>query len=880
MPVLSSFCGAGCIGPIITSCSNCCSQSCDYVKTYEEIMNSLGRDVNHLNSKSTDVKRDMDAARRRGLNPKSEVVQWLESVEQLDRDYKRIKGKFDGMIKCLCSFPVNLCSSYQLRRRAETALATAGALKQRVVDKVADDLDLDRFVEIPSPKTLGMDQVLEELQRHATDDGVSIIGVHGMGGVGKTALLRRFNNDFPKTHTGLDVVILLEFSIDYKVEEIQRSLYRRLNLPWQDGEAQRDRAAHIFRVLSKLDFVLLLDNLWEPLNHHVMGIPNPEPPSKCKIIFTTRMEDVCCRMGADKMVKMECLTDDLAWDLFSSNAQMEPLSNNAYILNHARMLAVKCGGLPAALVTVAQAMASKKTIAEWKNAVSIMENAPSQLPGMEEQVLNPLKLSYDRLPGDTLRTCVSYFSLVAEGCWLSRYYLRELWIGEGIIDDFHSTSDSVFKASYWLGILNEASLIQRIDRDYFRMHPMIRAMILWVASECGKKENKWLVRDRIGLVEAPAAEKWKVAERISLGWNSISVLPEAPECPDLIFLHLRDNGPLKKIPNGFFSNMPCLRILDLRQTGLEELPAGIGNLLQLQYLDLSSTRIGSLPKELGALVNLRYFSLASATFLRSIPDEVISSLQGLQWLNMHNISSGWRVGEPGEEGVCFEELESLKRLKVLGISVSTVAALRRLCGSQRVATSTHWLQIEGCQGLTRLNIPSTDHLGEHMCHTIQIRLRAMNELEEVIIGGDLGVGAALSNLEYLRLWSLPKAKLVWKARRLESIQELLIEDCREIDRLIRLDDEAMDGSETLILFPNLKRIMLRRLPAMKSLSDGNVVYAFPKLETMEVQGCPMLKKLALVAKEMKEIKCERTWWDQLDWEDDRTKSFEHLFKPM
>ncbi|CAL9104733.1 unnamed protein product, partial [Musa textilis] len=700
-----------CIGPIITSLSNCCSQSCDYVKTYEEIMNSLDRDVTHLNSRITDVKRDMDAARRRGLNPKSEVLQWLDAVEKLDRDYKKIKGKFNGMIKCLCGFPVNVCSSYELRRRAETALATARELKQRVVDKVADDLDLDRFVEIPSPKTLGMDQVFEELRRHATDDGVTIIGVHGMGGVGKTALLRRFNNDFPKTHTGLDVVISLELSIDYKVEEIQRSLYGRLNLPWQDGEAQRDRAANIYRVLSKLDFVLLLDNLWEPLNHHVVGIPNPEPPSKCKIIFTTRMEDVCCRMGADKMVKMECLTEELAWDLFRSNAQVESLSNNAYILNQARMLAMKCGGLPAALVAVAQAMASKKTIAEWKNAVSIMEDAPSQLSGMEEQ-------------------------------------------------------------------------------------------------------------------------------RISLGWNRISVLPEAPECPDLIFLHLRDNEPLKKIPNGFFSNMPCLRILDLRQTGLEELPAGIGNLLQLQYLDLSSTRIRSLPKELGALVNLRYFSLASATYLRSIPDEVISSLQGLQWLNMHNISSGWKVGQPGEEGVCFEELESLKRLKVLGISVSTVAALRRLCGSQRVAASTHWLQIEGCPGLTRLNIPSTDHLGEHMCHTIQIRLRAMNELEEVIIGGDLGVGAALSNLEYLRLWSLPKAKLVWKARRLESIQELLIEDCREIDRLIRLDGEAMDGSETMILFPNLKRIMLRWLPAMESLSDGNVVYAFPKLETMEVQGCP------------------------------------------
>ncbi|XP_042397259.1 disease resistance protein RPS2-like isoform X1 [Zingiber officinale] len=796
----------------------CCSQSCNYIMTYGGTFSSLASEVGQLKDKSSDVKRGVEAATRDGMTPRSEVLGWLSSVQDMEGEAESIERKYNQKIKCLCSFPLNVCSAYRLRNRAEAALATIRELKQSVeFTKLADNLNLIRSIKMPTNKTIGMDKVFEELLRHAKDDSLSVIGIHGMGGVGKTALLRRFNNDFP-SETEADVVIFLELSIDYKLEEVQKSLFDRLSLTWKDEVTHRDRATKLFRVLSTLKFILLLDNLWEPLNYQVVGIPLPAPPSKCKIIFTSRTEDTCSHMGTEKMIKMECLEQEAAWNLFRNSARMDVIDADKNIRIKARDLHKECGGLPAALIVLAQAMAPKKTWEEWIHALTIMKDTPHQLPGMTKTVFSILKLSYDRLSSDNLRVCASYGALFKKGSWIDKFDIRDLWIGEGIFDNADNICDSTQQTQFLLGILHAASLTVRVHDDYFTMHPMTRAMILWVQRECGKKENKWLVRDRERVEEAPAAEKWRDAERIALVWNQIRDLPEAPECPNLIFLNLHVNKFLRKIPNGFFLHMPHLKILDLRDTSIRELPVSIGNLVQLHYLSLCETRITSLPKEMAALVNLKYLSLESMKYLRNIPDRLISGLRELQWLDMGDSYSGWREGQTWEGGVSFEEMESLKRLKFIGITVSTFAALQNLCDSPRLAAFTHWLHIKGCPDLTTFNLPSMNFHAETMPRVIHIELHAMSELEEVVIGNRKHI---LPSLQELRLSSLPKAKLVWRARFPNALCELEIEDCRALDRLIKLEEEANGSGERVItIFPHLHTMVLRRLPELKSLSDG------------------------------------------------------------
>ncbi|KAG6483271.1 hypothetical protein ZIOFF_059913 [Zingiber officinale] len=230
------------------------------------------------------------------------------------------------------------------------------------------------------------------------------------------------------------------------------------------------------------------------------------------------------------------------------------------------------------------------------------------------------------------------------------------------------------------------------------------------------------------------------------------------------------------------------------------------------------------------------------------------------------------------EGILLDEVESLKKLKVLGITMSSETALRRFCQSQRLAAAGHWLQIEGCRGLASLNIPFTCCLGKNMQNMIMILLHAMHDLEEVMIGGDLHVLNALSCLEYLRLLALPKAKIIWKNRCLVNLCVLEIKDCSVIDRLLKLEDHETNSTETIATFPRLTKIVLRKLPELESLSDRDRVRAFPSLKTMEARNCPKLKKLTLVAENLTEIKYDKEWRDELDWSDERTLSFQKLLK--
>lgn len=187
---------------------------------------------------------------RQGLTPRNEVLGWLSTVEAVAGEAEPIRAKYERMIKCFCRFPANIGPNVKLRKRAEAALASAGELKQRDLPEVVHHHNLVRFIKMHNQQTVGKEKAFEELRRHARDDGVACIGIHGMGGVGKSAHLREFNNYLENEMEYLDIIIFLESSIEHKVEELHKFLIARLNLTWQNGASQMDRAANIFRVLS------------------------------------------------------------------------------------------------------------------------------------------------------------------------------------------------------------------------------------------------------------------------------------------------------------------------------------------------------------------------------------------------------------------------------------------------------------------------------------------------------------------------------------------------------------------------------------------------------------------------------------------------------
>ncbi|CAA7044019.1 unnamed protein product [Microthlaspi erraticum] len=103
-----------------------------------------------------------------------------------------------------------------------------------------------------------------------------------------------------------------------------------------------------------------------------IGVPFPAPENGCKVVFTTRRQDVCKRMGVEDPMEVKCLAEKEAFDLFQKKVGERTLGSDQEIPELAKDIARKCGGLPLALNVIGETMSCKKTVEEWRHAKDVL----------------------------------------------------------------------------------------------------------------------------------------------------------------------------------------------------------------------------------------------------------------------------------------------------------------------------------------------------------------------------------------------------------------------------------------------------------------------------------------------------------------------------
>ncbi|KAJ4718366.1 Disease resistance protein [Melia azedarach] len=492
------------------------------------------------------------------------------------------------------------------------------------------------------------------------------------------------------------------------------------------------KAIDIFRVLSRKKFVLLLDDIWERIELTKLGIPHPTRENRSKVIFTTRSEEVCGRMEADKKIKVECLGWEDAWNLFRRKVGEEALNMHWEIPKLAETVAKECGGLPLALITIGRAMACKKTPQEWQHAIMVLKRTASAFSGMGEEVFPLLKFSYDNLPTEKVRACFLFCALFPEDFLIKKSDLVDYWICEEILD--FDEYEGIIRASNQgfdiIGTLLYACLLEDIG-DKVKMHDVIRDMALWIANDCGNAVENFLVLAGTGINKAPEVAKWRGIKKMSLMANHIEELTQKPACSNLFTLFLNDNH-LHTIGNDFFHFMPALRVLDLsKNEGIIQLPTGISELVSLLYLNLSKTGIRQLPIELKNLIKLKYLNLDLTRSLSVIPRQVMSSFSMLQVLKM--IGCGYSVEEasgfPGGNEDFVQELESLEHLNTLGVTIRNATSLQSLLHSHKLQSCIQALLLKNFSSSNLIQIAFLENLNR--IH--ELRIIDCTNLEELSI---------------------------------------------------------------------------------------------------------------------------------------------------
>ncbi|KAL5758134.1 hypothetical protein ACOSP7_020745 [Xanthoceras sorbifolium] len=865
---------------ILSNCQDCTTRKARYISELEDNVVALETALQKLVEAKNDVMTMVIVAEQQQQMKRLNQVQgWLSRVQDMETRVGELTKDSSQEIDKLCigGFCSKNCkSSYKFGKKvskmikAVTTLMADGAFQvvaERVPEAAVD--------EIPQEPTLvGLQSTVDEVWRCLEEEDARIIGLYGMGGVGKTTLLTQINNNFLDTPNSFDIVIWVVVSKDLQLEKIQENIAQRIgisNESWRDKSLQ-EKARDIFKILSKKKFVLLLDDIWERVDLTKIGVPLVSPSIASKVVFTTRFIDICGLMESNRKFKVECLTEEEAWKLFQNKVGEDTLNSHPDILELAKSVAQECGGLPLALITIGRAMAYKKTSQEWNYAIQVLRRSASEFPGMGKEVYPLLKFSYDSLSDDKTRACLLYCSLFSEDHNISKSCLIDCWVGEEFFDE-NDCNEAQNKGYYIIGVLLDACLLEEGGPDHVKMHDVIRDMALWITCEV-EKQNV-LVQAGVGLTEAPEIGKWERLTRVSLMDNDIENLIEYSTCSHLTTLFLHSNH-LRTIVSYFFQFMPSLKVLNLSSNGsLNELSPGISKLVSLQHLNLSQTSIKELPNELKALVKLKCLNLEQMRYLRVIPRQLISSFSMLQVLRMFNDYSSSYITQDsvlyGGHEFLVEELLCLKYINVLTITLRSSNALRRFLSSSKLQNCTQSLSLQSFSDSKSLNVLSLADV-KHL-HTLHVK---SHYLEELKIGDAQNVQSirgthGFRNLHRVDVNSCEKLRdLTWLVFA-QNLKFLFVSDCFQMEEIIC----AREIGQVAGMIGNLKPFEKLELLQLKDLQHLKSIYCnalpFLHLKDIRVLECPNLKKLPLDSNSAKEskivIKGEERWWKELQWED-------------
>lgn len=802
--------------------------------------------------------------------PTKEVAGWFDEVRKLEEDVSKTLRDGEEQSKCLAGCcPKNCGQSYKLGKRVKKMLDKVEKLRNKgrfdvVVAEMHNSVDKK-----PMDETVGLDPMLQKVWRCIEDKSLGVIGLYGIGGVGKTTLLYRINNLFLSLSHDFVEVILVSVSKQPDVKKIQKTILQKLG--FSEGfrlelNSTEENATRICRRLEKGKFLLLLDDIWERLDLNLLGIPLPNDQNESKLIFTTRSEEVCGLMEAQQNIKVECLTQDKALCLFRMKVGENTFNSDPRIPELAEVMAAECNGLPLALVTVGRAMASRKDPDDWVSETKKLRNAPSDFPGMDE-VLLPLKFSFEKLPNATLKSCFLYCCLFPAGYNIRKEELIEYWKAERFLDESDCDGEYVIRR------LKRACLLESGESEEFvKMHGLIRDMA-W--QECSDKVAIFIKRDAESNEER-GLRRWNEVERLSLWDYSIDdvLIKSSPSCIEHFSKNISQLPNLRTMickvpmlttfPAGFFPLMSALTLLDLSNSFLlRELPQEIGKLINLEYLNVSDTAIIELPAEIQHLEKLRCLIL-NRTKIREIQRGLISRLQFLEIFSWFGPDFPHFIRD--RDSHLLEELHSLPHLSEICIAIADqVASINILMGSHKLQRCIRKLFLFSINVLTFLEVSPL--LLSRMEHLELCRCDVLSDVE-------ISPGTYYPRHEFSLLRKVViqlcffLSHVTWLIYA-PNLQTLELRDSETLRECVALWEET--NREKMLIFSSLMFLRLVRLPSLRRICSH--VLPFPSLREIEVLKCDNLEELPFDSKSAKNclIHGEKNWWDSLRWKDEAVK---------
>uniref|UniRef100_A0A1J3J249 Protein SUPPRESSOR OF npr1-1, CONSTITUTIVE 1 n=1 Tax=Noccaea caerulescens TaxID=107243 RepID=A0A1J3J249_NOCCA len=312
--------------------------------------------------------------------------------------------------------------------------------------------------------TIGLESRIDDLMNLfdiESTSGVQVLGLYGMGGIGKTTLAKRFYNkiveNFEEHRVFISNVRESSSGLNGLVDLQKKFITGLFSSPPQieDVNSGRDRIRarvhekKILAVLDDVDNVDQFDALVGERSWYGEG---------SVIIITTRDEEILSKLSVNHQYEVRCLTEEQALKLFSYHSLRKEKPTKS-LMELSKKIVEVSGHLPLALEVFGSLLYDKKEEKEWRTQLEKLKNTqPNNLQGV-------LALSFDSLDDEEK---IVFLDIA---CLFVKMEITE----EEVVDVLKGCG---FNGEAALGVLRQKSLIKILaDKDKtIWMHDQIKDM--------------------------------------------------------------------------------------------------------------------------------------------------------------------------------------------------------------------------------------------------------------------------------------------------------------------------------------------------------------------------------------------------------------------